>query len=743
MARLNEVPAPTESIESLKRKFMRQNRDIARTNSTQSLRIRNLENEVSRLLAENLGLNEQIIRLANQLENGKAQRTVDHTEVVKSQLEAKLLEIGALITSLGDVPPRKKRISQGGRTTQASPSTSPDQKRWKNICTLSEAVAGQEGRLPPILEDKAYPRQTLECVQCVATRSILSGHADLYRHHELVNLVSEADARGDTTDSPEIGPPPVSQFVDEDPVKIDLPKRGRKNDLEDLTGLDPAQSINLEQRRKRKDSLGPNEPKHTNYTQATQVAQANAGSLKTGAKRKFSVRDDEEHQPVSQPVQQSPDDFKFTRVSSEDRAKNKPVPQPENAGSKSAREVAVARGAREKRTSTTATTTATNRRALAPKNVNDSPRKSGKPPDQLNAKAAKAAKADVPKFNLEKDRTRDRNPEQVIIKPRDEPLAKTIEVELEPETPAGLDIFSPSSSQPSTARVESRDTPPPPDLHSEGQRPSRRARGAVSYAEPSLRDKMRRPTKDLVDAVTGEGKSSRGSIVKLEDDSISARMSIKAEPEEEDAWKRMPLASSSTVENSPLRNKALDQEALPSSITTHRKRRESLLHQLPEDMPRTVSETAISALISEHRKAKAAAKVRQLEKDGVLTKATENLDIYEFNDNSPARQPSAAKTFKEERPASRSSRRQSSIPPELVADLAGPEDGEASDIEATKKEPLTTRRRQSTLGLKTSSTRMEPAKTTRNTTVTANLPDPAAGDSRGDRIAARRRSMML
>lgn len=368
--------------------------------------------------------------------------------------------------------------------------------------------------------------------------------------------------------------------------------------------------------------------------------------------------------------------------------------------------------------------------------MNDSPRKSGKPPVQLDVKAAKA---EVPKFNLEKDRTRDRNPEPVIIKPQNEPLAETIEVELEPETPAGLDPFSPSSSQPSTARVESRDTPPPPDLHSEGQRPSRRSRGAVSYAEPSLRDKMRRPTKELVDAVNGEGKSNRGSIVKLEDGSTSARMSIKAEPEEEDAWKRMPLASSSTVENSPLRGKALDQEALPSSITTHRKRRESLLHQPSEDMPRTVSETAISALISEHRKAKAAAKVRQLEKEGVLTKAPENLDIYEFRENSSPRQLSTAKVFKEERPASRSSRRQSSIPP----DLAVPEDGETSDIEATKKKEPLTRRRQSALGPKTSLTRMEPTKTTRNTTVTTNLPEAVAGDSRGDRIAARRRSMML
>lgn len=35
-------------------------------------------------------------------------------------------------------------------------------------------------------------------------------------------------------------------------------------------------------------------------------------------------------------------------------------------------------------------------------------------------------------------------------------------------------------------------------------RSSRRSRGSVSYAEPNLRDKMRRPTKQLVDAVAGE-----------------------------------------------------------------------------------------------------------------------------------------------------------------------------------------------------------------------------------------------
>lgn len=152
---------PTDRYTLVKRKFLRQNRDIARANSTQSLRIRNLENETSRLLAENLSLREQIIQLQSQLENGKLQRIANQAGNIKLQLESKLLEIGALITGLGDEAPKKKS-PQGGKITSASPSRSPDQRNWKNMCTLSEAVAGQEGRLPPIPENKSYPRRTLE-----------------------------------------------------------------------------------------------------------------------------------------------------------------------------------------------------------------------------------------------------------------------------------------------------------------------------------------------------------------------------------------------------------------------------------------------------------------------------------------------------------------------------------------------------------------------------------------------------
>lgn len=45
-------------------------------------------------------------------------------------------------------------------------------------------------------------------------------------------------------------------------------------------------------------------------------------------------------------------------------------------------------------------------------------------------------------------------------------------------------------------------------------RPSRRQRAVVSYAEPNLRDKMRRPTRELIDAVGGDG-SRRSSSFQL------------------------------------------------------------------------------------------------------------------------------------------------------------------------------------------------------------------------------------
>lgn len=134
---------------------MRQNRDLAKVNSVQSMRLRSLENEISSLLAENLSLREQVSHHKLELESGKAQRISEHTIELKTQLEQKLQEIGALIGGLGN-PPRAKRASQSkGRISILQNNQSPVTRRWRD-------EADQEGRLPPILEHKSYPRRTLE-----------------------------------------------------------------------------------------------------------------------------------------------------------------------------------------------------------------------------------------------------------------------------------------------------------------------------------------------------------------------------------------------------------------------------------------------------------------------------------------------------------------------------------------------------------------------------------------------------
>jgi hypothetical protein len=194
-------------------------------------------------------------------------------------------------------------------------------------------------------------------------------------------------------------------------------------------------------------------------------------------------------------------------------------------------------------------------------------------------------------------------------------------------------------------------------------------------------------------------------------------------------------------------------DTLPSSITTHRKRRESILSQAEADLSRTSSGSAIAALLAENRRAKAAAREKAKEneaaKDKVkedeaaVTKAMSKLDIYEFRGSSPNPEDAQPKPTKEEKSTSRVSRRLSSVP----RDGAAQSESEASDMEGPRKtEGSTSRRRQSTLGLRNSSSttelgkESETEKTLKRANSTTGIADSA---SRSDRISARRRSMML
>ena len=550
------------------------------------------------------------------------------------------------------------------------------------------------------------------------------------------------EAAADTTDSPEIGPPPVSQFVDEDPVKIDLPTRSKKSEPEDISALDPALSVSIEQRRKRRDSSVSWESRRSSKIEATPIAKENTASLKTGAKRKLSVRDNEEHGAVAKPTESSIDEFKFTRVASEDRAKS--MPQSERSGSKVARELAIARGAPRLKQSTA--TAPSSRKALAPKSVNDSPKKNSNPSFHEDFKAAKG---EIPRENSLKDRQREKHQDPVSIKlSLADPPLQTVEVQPEPETPAGLDLFSPPSSQPSTARNESRDTPPPQDIGPgvDGQRPNRRARPAVSYAEPNLRDKMRRPTKELVDAVIPGTGSLRASTIKSEIDESASSAKIKSEPKVNDAWKMMPLSSSAALENSPLSGKMAAFDSLPSNIITYRKRRESILAD--NDVLRTNSASAVAALLAGKRRTKGELQEEPVGNQSKYPKPSTNHDIYDFTGSSPApAEEISTKAANERKPASRFSRRHSSVPQDILQTY----DSESSDPEGSKKSDLSkSRRRQSTLGLRSSSSASiesskeeEAERTLKKASSSTAMPDSGPSAARSDRISARRKSMML
>lgn len=135
-----------------------------RVNSTQSLRIRTLESEISHLLSENIALRQHIIRLQYEADRSPGRMRLDDMGDIKEKLEGKLTELGSLVQELGKIQTdvEIRRSPKRRPYSSNSPKKSPDQNVWKNVLTLAEVTGGADGRLPPIVEDKYFPRKTLE-----------------------------------------------------------------------------------------------------------------------------------------------------------------------------------------------------------------------------------------------------------------------------------------------------------------------------------------------------------------------------------------------------------------------------------------------------------------------------------------------------------------------------------------------------------------------------------------------------
>lgn len=154
---------------TVRRKFFRQNSAIARHNSEQSLKIRALENEIARLLSENLQLKSDVNRLKIELEGSQDRIIAEHALQIKEKMEAQLAEWGSMLASLGQEPVPKNRSPRAAKRPKIERSSTgrsriSDRRRRETIHSMQdlEAAAQHEGRLPPLWEDKIYPRETLK-----------------------------------------------------------------------------------------------------------------------------------------------------------------------------------------------------------------------------------------------------------------------------------------------------------------------------------------------------------------------------------------------------------------------------------------------------------------------------------------------------------------------------------------------------------------------------------------------------
>ncbi|KAK2790880.1 hypothetical protein FQN52_005325 [Onygenales sp. PD_12] len=585
MARLNDLPAAAESVESLKRRFIRQNREIARANSIQSLRIRTLESDVSRLLAENVCLREEIIALNQELEKSQSSKQLDNEiDIIKTKLDAKLAEFGSLISDLGSLPQRRELVGEPKHgQNNGGFHVSPEAARRRSPMKMARETAnGDEGRLPAILEDKHYPRLTLE-------------------KEDIADMMNHEQVEEDSPDQTAMNNPSSSTFETTDTFENHEPSMIIGTIEDETQNCQPLS--NLEVRRKRRGSSLLGDTSATPEVQNKQQDFEPIHISKSGSKRKLSVRDDEDS--ISRSNKQY-DDFQFTRLP----GSSKYIPAESEAETEGSPTKAPARKPntqpRKDRTTT--------RRALGPKTTNlknRSPTKKQSNTEnwEKDAVKPKSKPARTTRDGIEKPmptvpsgglKQKDFEPVDINLWPSQQPHAEK-NGDIPPKTPAELDISSPFSTEPSGTRQESRDTPPPSLTSSTAwggtSRPSRRSRGSVSYAEPNLRDKMRRPTKELVDAVPDDHfrRSSKSDI-----DLVIGRNSDFD----------MQIGESATFNDgsgSPLGAKTdPSMSQLPSNIMTNRKRRTLSSNKFDvgheSELAPSASSVAISTLIAGSRK---------------------------------------------------------------------------------------------------------------------------------------------
>lgn len=128
----------------------------------QSLRIRSLESEVSHLLGENVSLREQVINLTQEIERLESAKSLhDGVYEIKNRLDTKIAELNGLASELGMLPRKTGKLGDKPGAESDYPKATALESRPR-ATDLECNTELDDGKLPAILEDKYYPRRTLE-----------------------------------------------------------------------------------------------------------------------------------------------------------------------------------------------------------------------------------------------------------------------------------------------------------------------------------------------------------------------------------------------------------------------------------------------------------------------------------------------------------------------------------------------------------------------------------------------------
>ncbi|CAG8885740.1 unnamed protein product [Penicillium egyptiacum] len=470
MARLNDHAAPAESIDALKRRFVRQNREIARVNSLQSLRIRSLESEVSHLLSENVSLREQVINLTQETERLEVGKML-HNGIynIKSKLDAKLAELSNLAADLGSLPRKVGKLCD----------EQPDKpKQAESRPRTEDMMEGEDGRLPAIVEDKYYPRRTLEPQDLDSL--IHDDHSILQSPPQFSFMPEEGDAPIEHSSPSPLESTFTSQMNNDTPGE-----------------REPSLPSTLETRKKKKKSssiVAPEISPAPTDRQRSPPIDSTQHATSASTKRKYVPEDDDRFESN---LNVDDDEFQFTRPSHSPKKQTTPFKDTQRDQSPTKSHFEVTRGSKPPVLSM--------RKVLEPKSANSnlgSPKKARMSSHQDSKLLQSSTKGDENNNSPQKVKDVEKfGGKTANQKPR---VSRIVSSNKEKRTnrpaPPQLEEHQPAlSPHPNAMKTEEESA----------VRPSRRRGAVVSYAEPNLRDKMRRPTKEMIDAVAfGSRRSS-------------------------------------------------------------------------------------------------------------------------------------------------------------------------------------------------------------------------------------------